>query len=563
MSTPERRIVASAASTAASTGDALDPAESAQVTDLLLGWARVLRAQQLYEGQSPVYDRFVEAMRERLRGIWEWLPSLTLTFEEDSIRWQDVPLYEPESRSDPLHFPFYKDGVRELTFFPGFEDEELGALLAVLRRAHHLNRDEDDLLTLLWEREWSCMDYHYVDVQGDEMAIPPATAPQRIPASAVRQEAELVPETLPEFDESLYFLDDAELRRLAEEVRLEFSRDLWNDVLNAMLDRMDDGDAARQEQIVSVFAEVLPMLLGGARHAHAARVLDEISARANAEPALPASVQHALRALLLQLAEPATIEELIRSVEDSPGTAEAGSLAAVLGYFPPEALAPLLRAAEATTNAAVREAILPAAERLARADPERLIPLLAEADPATLAGAARLAGRTGHAGAVPALTRMLEHPMTSLRVTAIEALGAMRSAGVGGAVAARLADPDREVRIAAARSLGALRYPPARQPLLSAISSPRIKEVDVTERIAFFEAFGSVAGEEAVAPLARILNGRSWMGRRESADTRACAALGLARTRSRAAARELTAAAADAEPAVRTAVARALRVLVP
>ena len=561
MATPERRATPSVVAADPSAGSAPDPAECAQVADLLLAWARTLRAQQLYEGQSPVYDRFVAALRERLQALWEWLPALTLEFDEDAIRWQREPLYEPESRADPLLFPFYKDGIRELTLFPGFEAEELTALLAVLRRAHHLNRDEDDLLTLLWEHEWSCMDYHYVDVQSEGMAVPAAEQATRISASAVREDAELVAPAPADFEEALYFLDESELRRLADELQQEFARDLWADVLSALMDRMDDGDAERQQQIVAVLAEVLPMLLSGARFAQAASVLGDLVARAGAEPALAPPVLRAVQGLFAQFAQPATVAELIRSLEDAPGAVEADSLAAVLAFFPPEALAPLLRAAETTAVAAVREVIVPAAERLATTAPERLVLLLADADAAIVAGAARLAARVGVALAVPPLTRLLEHDSPALRVVAIEALHDLRSAGTGGALPARLADSEREVRIAAARALGALRYPPAGPLLRTAINSARVREADVTERIAFFEAFGSVAGEEAVPLLVRVLSGRNWMGRREPADTRACAALGLARTRSAAAQRALAAAAADPEPVVRTAVARALRSL--
>lgn len=557
MTTPEERLAPSLA------GEdiAPDPAERAQVEDLLLTWVRTLRAQQLYKGQSPVYDRLVESLRERLRGIWESLPSLTLAFEEEAIRWRDAPVYEPESRADPLHFPFFKDGVRELTLFPGFEDEELAALLGVLRRAHHLNPDEDDLLTLLWDAEWRCMDYHYVDVHGEEDEVEAAPSPEPVSAGAVRQEAQPALMNPVEFDESLYFLNDAELRYLAEEVEREFARDLWNGVLNALLDRLEEGDAARQVKILGVLTEVLPILLASARFAHVASVLTELEALRHTPAGLEAPVAATLERLVAQLAQPALIEELIRAVEDSPEDVDPEAFGAVLGYVSADALGPLVRALETSPLEAARAAIAPAAERLARAAPDRLIALLADPDAATLAGAARLAGRIGHMGVVPALTRLLEHPESALRLAAIEALFALRSPGSGGALSVRLGDPEREVRIVAARTLGMLRYLPARQALLAAISSPRMKDADTTERIALYEAYGSVAGEEAVPMLARLLNGRSWMGRKEAAETRACAALGLARTRSAAAARELSAAAADPEPAVRTAVARALRVL--
>ncbi|HEV3048838.1 MAG TPA: HEAT repeat domain-containing protein, partial [Longimicrobium sp.] len=105
----------------------------------------------------------------------------------------------------------------------------------------------------------------------------------------------------------------------------------------------------------------------------------------------------------------------------------------------------------------------------------------------------------------------------------------------------------------------ALRWAPARARLEAALDSKRLREADLTERIAFFEAYGGLAGADAVPLLDRILNGKSWLGRREAGEVRACAALGLGRVRHPAAEKALSAAAADPDPVVRSAVGRALR----
>ena len=59
--------------------------------------------------------------------------------------------------------------------------------------------------------------------------------------------------------------------------------------------------------------------------------------------------------------------------------------------------------------------------------------------------------------------------------------------------------------------------------------------------------------------LGKLLNSRGWLGRGESPEIRACAALGLARVRHPSARAALETAAEDADPVVRTAVSRALR----
>ena len=56
-----------------------------------------------------------------------------------------------------------------------------------------------------------------------------------------------------------------------------------------------------------------------------------------------------------------------------------------------------------------------------------------------------------------------------------------------------------------------------------------IREADLTEKMAFFEAFGALAGEGGVEYLDSVLNGKGFLGRREDAEVRACAAIALGR----------------------------------
>ncbi|HEX2093554.1 MAG TPA: HEAT repeat domain-containing protein, partial [Longimicrobiaceae bacterium] len=272
--------------------------------------------------------------------------------------------------------------------------------------------------------------------------------------------------------------------------------------------------------------------------------------------ALPPPVLRGVRALFGRLSGPEAIQELVRAVEESEGRE---GLVALLSFFPPDALPSLLRASETTRVEGVRGAILAAAERLAGKEGERLLPLLGNPDALIATAATRLASRRKLEAAAPEIARQLTRPEMSLRLAAVEALQELRTSVAAQALLGVLEDPEREVRVAAARALAALRYTPARPALEEALASRRLREAELSERIAFFEAYGSVAGEEEVGMLERILNGKSWLGRRESSEMRACAALGLGRAALPSARRALAAAAADTDPVVRSAVGRALR----
>lgn len=535
----------------------------AEVREVVHGIAKALRAHLLYEGQSPALDRLIETVCGRIGGLWEHLSHVTLAVDERELGWEGGSVFHSEEREN-LAFILYRDGLREVTLQPGIE-EELPDLLVLLARVHReRGADHDDLLTLLWEREWVGLRYRYVESLPEGVQVPGAEgdakpSPIRPPQEEVlAQPAVVSPE---DFREALYFLDDAELRRLAEELRLEMSRDLWHDVLNALFDRLQDGDAERQDRVLAVLSELLPTLLGSARVDLAAYVLGEMVAVATSTR-LAAEVLRGVRGLFEQLARPDTVAELVRVVEISGDKVRDDDLSALLAYFPPEALAPLLAAAEASASERVRRAIQVAAERLAGANPDHLVQLASDPSASVAAGAARLLGRLRIVAGAAAVARLLAHPEAKTRVVAVEALAEMRTPTGAGALEGALEDADRDVRVAAARALAAIRYAPARPKLEAALESKRLRDAkgaETSERIAFFEAYGALAGAEAVPLLDRVLNGKNWLGRRETAEVRACAALGLGRVKHPAAEKALNVAAADPDPVVRSAVGRALR----
>jgi hypothetical protein len=539
-----------------------DASVRADVQEVVRGFAKALRTHLLYEGQSPALDRFVESLRERMAALWDRIPFLRVQVEEREILWEGTVAYAGEER-DSLAFLLYRDGIRELSFQPGFEGDDLDRFVSLLARAHRLREDEEDLLTLLWEHDWQCLRYRYVEPLAEGVKPPEQSgqpAPPRAPLSPRQDPEPSRSVSVEDFREALYFLDEGEMRRLEAELQNEMARDLWTDVLNALFDRLEDGQAPRQVQVIGICGDILPTLLGAARMGTAAYMLGELVKAATGGRFGPPALR-AMRALFSQLADAQTVTELARIVEQAGDALNRDHLSSLLAFFPPEALGPLLKAGESSASEGSRAALLGAAERLASGTPAALRAFAADADPDVAAGAARLIGRLRVVEGGPDLAGLLSHPEARVRLAAVEALQELRSPTGSGSLETVLEDADRDVRVAAARALAALRWAPARARLEQLLDSRRLREAELTERIAFFEAYGALAGAEAVPLLDRILNGKSWIGRRETGEMRACAALGLGRVRHPASAKSLTAAAADADPVVRSAVGRALRAM--
>ena len=83
--------------------------------------------------------------------------------------------------------------------------------------------------------------------------------------------------------------------------------------------------------------------------------------------------------------------------------------------------------------------------------------------------------------------------------------------------------------------------------------------MDLTEKMAFFEAYGAIAGPTGLKPLTAILQPRGLLKIKEPPETRACAVMAIGRIKTPEAREILQRTADDKELVVRNAVSRALR----
>lgn len=547
-------------STEAGESSALAP----QVEELLRTLASTVRSYRLYAGNGPMLERFVEALHERVHAAWRDLDRIRLDIAENSISWGGRKVYPTGDAGADLAFLFYKDGIRTITLLPGLE-RELPQLLSVLGRAPQLREEEDDLVTLLWEENLTGLTYESVDlpVEATDIGSASGAAPQRVDPAAVREAAAepapAAPLPTDDFRETLYFLDEGELRQLDREVQLEVGRDLWRDVLSALLDRLEDGSPERQVRIANILEEVLPSMLSAGAFDRAAGLLGELSRIATREEPLPAPVLQRIRGVFDQLASPETLQQLVEMMDEPAHAPDAAALERLLAYFPPRSLEPLTRLLDTVARPDARRILASAAERLAAGNREQVVRLLASDDPIVVRGALRWVEALSIGAGASEVMRLLRHDSPLVRAAAAEAIVGLRAAVAGPTLITLLEDPEREVRMAAARALGALEHAAARPALETAIQGKRLKAADRTEKLAFFEALGRVGGADAVPFLDRLLNARRWLGRGESPEIRACAAFALARVRHPSARHALEQAAEDSDPVVRNAVTRSLR----
>jgi HEAT repeat protein len=546
------------------------PFPPAVVEEMIKLLAKAIRAHQLYLPNNPMYQRSLELVRTSFTPIWEHIDELALIVTEGEFKWNGVSVHSESSKSESLAWLFYKDGVRELRILQGFETSELEALLGIVQRARTANPEDDDLLSMLWEKDFLNLRYRFVDL-GAEPSAPLDSAMQEQPPGTVDREKveEEVEESKPaagvvsldDFDSTLYFLDDREVEYLRGEVKREYDVDMRRNIVSIILDIYEQQvDPKIRAEISELLDSLMLHLLSAGQFSAVAYLLREVAEASKRAKDIKPDQRAKLAQLPDRLSAADALAQLLQSLDESDHLPPMSELVELFEQLRVSALGTVFAWVGRLQNTKLRPMLEAAAERLASSNTGELVKLINSTDANVSLEAIRRAGGLKTPAAVSPLAKVMSQPDASLRQAAVQALSEIGSPGALQVLEKAIDDKDRDVRVTTVRVFGAKSYRPALPRLEASIKSKVLREADLTEKMAVFEAYGALAGDAGIAILDGILNGKGGLfGRRDEPEFRACAAMALGRINTPASTDVLRRSANEKEILVRNAVNRALR----
>jgi hypothetical protein len=551
------------------------PFSPAPVEELLRRIVKAARAHQLYLPNNPIYQGAIDTLRAGFAPIWQQIDELVLTVTESDLRWYGAVVSETTGpaavkSADNLGWLFYKDGVRELKMVKGFEETEVIKLLEIIQRGRKGSADEDDLVTMLWEADFASLTYKYVDLLqeggGGDLADGGESQPAQ-PGDVQRATQEAVEESraggivnMADFDSTLYFLDEREIEYLQDEIKREYQQDLRTNVVASLLDIFEaqQDHEIRSETIDDVHTLMVYLLTAG-HFRGVAYVLREAQQALQRAPEVTPEQRQRLGDLPERLSAADALSQLLQALDSAPTLPPQDELVELFDQLRPSALGTVFSWLGKSQNDRLKPLLETAAGRLAGANTAELVKLVQAPDADVSSEAIRRAGALKTQAAVLSLGKVLTEQDVKRRQLAVQALTEIGSAGALQALERAIEDTDREVRITAVRALSAKAYRPVLPRLDAAVKGKGVRDADRTEKMAFFEAYGTLCGDGGVAYLDGILNGKGFLGRREDPEMRACAAIALGRVNTAKSREVLQKSSDDKEIVVRTAVSKALR----
>ena len=511
--------------------DAMVKAVTAWVNQL----GRTLKTCRLYDANNPTVLRFRDELATALVKLLDQHGDFSLRFSADDVLFEGVSLYPARSREDNLALPFYRDGIRGVTFSTGIAEREVESLLEAVLQVTGPNTGQDDLVTLMWEAQLAHVDIDYVPAEGEfgnsvsEMAegeslLPwpqgepekqslegePANETDAAAAAAGEGRSddwatgELTAEIEAGFAE-LEALAGEQVPRFLADYQTEHSVSAATTALAIMRACLTTGVVQDdRDEIARFVPRLLRMSIAqGAwlESRDAMQLLEGID-----------SDEWSPTGIVQELLQPISVSAAVERIDQQEPTAVADFLAFARGMGDPavDFLNLVLAESQQRRN---RRVIAEAIADICRGNPERLAPFLTDRRWYVVRNIVHILGWIGGDAIVGLLQVAMRHPEPRVRQETIAALGQVDPKLARPLLLKALEGADTRMFCAVLHQLSGERHGPTARLVLGYMLDPGFETRAAEEKRAIYSALGATGGDDVVPEVeAELLRG-NWFSR--------------------------------------------------
>jgi len=516
---------------------------------LIQTFLQTLKSFRLYEANHPILSKFLERVRKDFDQYFDEFDSFSLQIGEHRLYYRGNVVYENQDVKESLAFVFFKDGVRELQFSKGLEFKEIMDFLNIVRKSDFLNRMEDDLVTLLWEKDFSHITFTTVDEflegsgifvpateedlikrseykgsweewpqeKGDEGKAESSRAPgaegleQAInpaPGQSLVQACQLTP------DEREAINQEAQ-----QEQQSEYIYVLINNLIEILLHLGEDVDA--YENMISYFDRVIEYLLEQKEVGKAVALLKSLNDTMESMVLKDKQI-FAIRRIFEKSSSPHHIELLGKTMKGN-GEVNSEPILQYLRFLTKHAVEPLCLLLGELESGKWRKVICDQVAELSREEIQPLSKFLSDRNPFLVCHILYILGKIGHPSTVKYLGHLVNHKDLKVREEALQVLNKFGDKGKD-LIQKFLRDSVSGIRAKAALLLARNAKVDAVKPLTEIILSEDFYKRDYEEKASFFRALGETGSKEVIPILKKIAQRRMWFQKEKWNEMKQCAA---------------------------------------
>jgi hypothetical protein len=146
----------------------IDEEELSEVEKLIQFFLKTVKSMVLYPEENPIPKEFRRDLYDRFIQFLEKHDQANLKVKETQLTYKGKMVYRDGGKDERLAHFLYRDGIREITFFKGLEQRELFDFLDAMRTVSKTGEMEDDLVTILWEKDLTNVSYVVIEDWGEQ-----------------------------------------------------------------------------------------------------------------------------------------------------------------------------------------------------------------------------------------------------------------------------------------------------------------------------------------------------------------------------------------------------------
>lgn len=513
--------------------------------DVLLSLSKALKALKLYPDNSPVRHKFISDLTGKFTKFLEEYGDLTLAVKQYDLLYQGEVVYNNPVKEDSIAFKFFGDGIQEVAFSDNIDEQELLDFINVIQdNGDHADGD-DDIVTLMWQKEFKNIRYVVIEDSGDaadgrpedkssdaeSVTIKSADALRNAHKSESIQdqtqatggsstpgiEREIEEIYGKPFDE-IFVLTPDEINSIKQEMEREAKSDLILEMLDILFHILEiEGDAVSYAEIMSYIEKSVKMMTLSGDYKHALESLNRITAISETEKDNRPAHAETARATLYSLGDETFLQQLTESLNASKAE-NVDELYNILAMLDNKAISPMTTMLSTLEHIKARRVVCDALAVIAKDNLESVLKKLQDGNWYTVRNIVYVLGRIGDAKVLNHLKRIKDHKEPRVRKEIVHTLSEIKSDEAKNMLASYLNDCDNTVRIAALKRICSMEHRRALPGILQIISSDEFDGKESYEKKELFEAIATLGTEDQLPFLKELLMKKSWLFGKSKAD---------------------------------------------
>jgi HEAT repeat protein len=519
--------------------------------DLTGAFVKTVKAFRFYPPDNPTLKGFRDQLLRKFQFFLNKYQSFVIQIGEYDLSYKGKILYENRDIKISLAFSLYKDGLREIRFMKNLEEWELQGIIDILKRSEQINPLEDDIVTMMWEKDF----VHVSTLATDEFLeetpiIIPGHVDQFRKSLVVKPLAHHVDVDLGQegseegvdldevlskvtdepspfvSDRSVYSLTPDEAEGLRKDVEAEVNPIFAFNITDILFEILVlEKEQEFYQDAVRTLIKVLDGFLTLGEFVQATDLLKRAYILLKTDGLQDWQIEK-IGEILLEAGGEARVARIGKVLEREEVRLE--EVNAYLSLLQKNSIQPLVKLLGELKNSKARRVFCDALSEIGKDAIELLIPFMEDRRWFLVRNIVYILGRIGKEESLPYIQKAFNHEENRVRREAIQALGLIGGQKTVGLLVRALTDNDVRIRCMAAINLGKTGKKTGLIPLVEIVQSKDFYKREPVEIKAFFNGIGMAGSDEVVPVLQDLLERKSWFGRGKTDETRIGAAHALA-----------------------------------